>query len=339
VAEPALKMAQETGVESIQCELRHSRWTTRALRSTGEQSPDISRMNIETFSAAATVAMTTTVAFLLIARSFSTVNRRLGNASRFPDSIMHEAAQRFRDELDRISASQSIYFAGILVFAMLFAAACVLQAEALFAGYPSWQLGLQIGFIALTVAFAAYKLTRTVLTSRQLRFQRDATTAIGHQLQQVGSATTHVFHDVRTTAGVIDHVVISRVGVYAVNVIARRPHPGASAQVVENQLHFSDSEEQPSVVPLLAKNTRLAKHLTRLIGQRVRVRSIIALPGWETTEQSDDRHLVVNERNVSMLLGWRDKSDYLMDDDVLTLREDLRSRCRKRAGDQRATSI
>jgi hypothetical protein len=312
---------------------------TPALRSAGEQSPDISRMNLETFSAAATVAMATTVAFLLIARSLSTVNRLLGNASRFPDSIMHEAAQRFRDELDRTSASQSIYIAGILVFAMLFVAAYVLQAEVLFAGYPNWQLGLQIGFIGLTVAFAVYKLTRTLLAGRQLRFKRDAAIAIGHQLQQVGSATTHVFHDVRTSAGVIDHVVVSRVGIYAVNVIARRPHPGASAQVVENKLHFSDSEEQLPAVPLLAKNTRLANHFTRLIGQRVRVRSIIALPGWETTEQSDDRHLVVNERNVSMLLGWRDKSDYLMDDDVDTLREDLRSRCRKRAGDQGATGI
>jgi len=296
-------------------------------------------MNIETFSAAATVAMTTTVAFLLIARSWSTVNRFLGNASHFPDSVMHEAAQRFRDELERISASQSIYLGGILVFVMLFVAAYALQAENLFAGYPNWQLGLQIGFIGLTVAFAAYKLTRTVLTSRQLRFQRDAAIAIGHQLQQVTSATTHVFHDVRTTAGVIDHVVVSRVGIYAVNVIARRPHRGASAHVLENQLHFSDSEEEISAVPLLARNTRLASHFTRLIGQRVRVRSIVAVPGWETTEQLDDRHLVVNERNASMLLGWRDKDDYLMDDDVATLRQDLTSRCRQRAGDPPAAAI
>jgi hypothetical protein len=296
-------------------------------------------MNIETFSAAATVAMTTTVAFLLIARSWSTVNRFLGNASHFPDSVMHEAAQRFRDELERISASQSIYLGGILVFVMLFVAAYALQAENLFAGYPNWQLGLQIGFIGLTVAFAAYKLTRTVLTSRQLRFQRDGAIAIGHQLQQVTSATTHVFHDVRTTAGVIDHVVVSRVGIYAVNVIARRPHPGASAHVLENQLHFSDSEEKISAVPLLARNTRLANHFTRLIGQRVRVRSIVAVPGWETTEQSDNRHLIVNERNVSMLLGWRNKNDYLMDEDVATLRQDLTARCRRRAGDSPADAI
>ena len=312
---------------------------SRPLRSTGEPSPDITRMNLETFSAAATVAMTTTVAFLLIARSLSSVNRFLGNGSRFPDSIMHEAAQRFRDELDRLSASQSIYLAGIIVFVMLFVAAYVLQAEALFAGYPNWQLGLQIGFIGLTVAFAAYKVTMTVLAGRGLRFQRDANIAIGHQLQQVGSATTHVFHDVRTSAGVIDHVVVSRVGIYAVNVIARRPRPGTSPHVVENKLHFSDSEEPLSAVPLLAKNTRLANHFTRLIGQRVRVRSIIALPGWEAAEQSDDRHLVVNERNVSMLLGWRDKSDYLMDDDITILREDLRSRCRQRACDEAAVGI
>ena len=252
---------------------------------------------------------------------------------------MHESAQRFRDELDRMSASQSIYLGGLLVFAMLFVAAYVLQAEALFAGYPDWQLGLQIAFLGLTAVFAAYKLITTVLASRQLRLQRDASIAIGHQLQQVTSATTHVFHDVETSAGVIDHVVISRVGVYAVNVIAKRARRGASARVEENLLRFSDREDTVSAVPLLAKNSRLAKHFTRLTSQRVRVRSIIAVPGWETTEQLDKRHLVVNERNVSMLLGWRDKSDYLMDDDVITLRHDLRSRCRRRVGDQPVDGI
>jgi hypothetical protein len=290
-------------------------------------------MSIAAVSAAGTVALTTTIAFLLIARSWRALNQFVGEGSRFNDSIMHEAAQRFRDECNRLSASQSIYLSGILVFVILFAAAYLLQAEQLFAGYPDWQLSLLLGILVLAAVFAAYKIISTFRAAHQARLQRDASLAIGHQLQQLSSASTRLFHDVETSAGVIDHVVIGRQGIYAVNVIARRSTEGASARVLENRVHFSTSDEQVSVVPDLAKNTRLAKHFTQLIGQRVRVRSIIAVPGWETPEQADQRHLVVNERNVAMLLGWKDQTDLLMDDDVQILVQDLRLRCRQRVRD------
>ena len=296
-------------------------------------------MSIAAVSAAGTVALTTTIAFLLIARSWRALNQFVGEGSRFNDSIMREAAQRFRDECNRLLASQSIYLGGMLVFAMLFAAAYLLQAEQLFAGYPDWQLGLLLGFLLLAAMFAVYKIINTFRAARRARLLRDASLAIGHQLQQLSSASTLLFHDVETSAGVIDHVVISRQGIYAVNVIARRSSEGASARILENRVQFSASEEQLSVVPDLAKNTRLAKHFTQLVGQRVRVRSVIAVPGWETPEQADERHLVVNERNVAMLLGWKDKTDLLMDDDVQILVQDLRLRCRQRVSDRNRRSL
>ena len=296
-------------------------------------------MSIAAVSAAGTVALTTTIAFLLIARSWHALNQFVGEGTRFNDSIMREAAQRFRDECNRLSTSQSIYLGGMLVFAMLFAAAYLLQAEQLFAGYPDWQLGLLLGFLLLAAIFAAYKIINTFRAARRARLLRDASLAIGHQLQQSSSASTLLFHDVETSAGIIDHVVIGREGVYAVNVIARRSNEGASARVLENRVQFSGSDEPVSVVPDLAKNTRLAKHFTQLIGQRVRVRSVIAVPGWETPEQADERHLVVNERNVAMLLGWKDKTDLLMDDDVQILVQDLRLRCRQRVSDRTKSSL
>ena len=296
-------------------------------------------MSIAAVSAAGTVALTTTIAFLLIARSWRALNQFVGEDSRFNDSIMREAAQRFRDEYNRLSASQSIYLGGILVFAMLFAAAYLLQAEQLFAGYPTWQLSLLLGFLLLAAMFAVYKIVFTFRAARRARLLRDASLAIGHELQQLSSASTRLFHDVETSAGVIDHVVIGRQGIYAVNVIARRSSEGASARILENRVRFSASEEQISVVPDLAKNSRLAKHFTQLIGQAVRVRSVIAVPGWETPEQADERHLVVNERNVAMLLGWKDKSDLLMDDDVQILVQDLRLRCRQRVSDRTRSSL
>lgn len=286
-------------------------------------------MNLATLSSAATFALATTLAFLLIARSWSAISRTIGARPYFSDCILREPAQRYRDDLERLTSSQSIYLGGVLVFGMLFAATYLLRAQPMFDGYPDWQLILQLTFLGLTAVFAAYKLVKTVIARRQTRFLHDASVAIGHQLSQMSSGVTHVYHDVETTAGVIDHVVVCQLGVYAVNVVARRCEPGAAARCRDNRLQFSNEIDPLSVTHLQARNARLGKHLRQVAGRHIRVRSVVALPGWEIAEQSDDCHLLVNQRNAGMLLGWKDTTSFLLDDDVAAIREALSQSCRK----------
>ena len=200
-------------------------------------------MDIDAISAAATVALTSTILFLLVAKSWSALSRNVGSTPSFADSIMHEAAQRFRDELDRLSSSQAIYLSGTLVFLVLFAAAYILQAQDLFAGYPSWQLWLQIGFLALAAAFAAWRLGRTILARRHVSFVRDANVAVGHQLQRISTGANRVFHDIKTSAGVVDHVLVGQTGIYA----DQRRCPSwrkewRSGTRQDNELSFSNNE-------------------------------------------------------------------------------------------------
>lgn len=287
-------------------------------------------MDLEAISSAATVALASTILFLLVAKSWSVFSRTISSTPNFADSIMHEAAQRFRDELEKISNSQSIYLSGTLVFVVLFAAAYVLQAQNLFAGYPEWQLWLQIGFLLIAATFAAWRLARTVFAYRQVRFVRDANVAIGHQLQQISTGANRVFHDVRTTAGIVDHVLVGQTGIYAINVVARRNSRKGSAILKDNHVSFSNSDNRVALVKVAAGATRLEKELSSMLGHKIRVRSVIAVPGWEIGRQGDDQHLLVNERTIPMLRGWRDQSDYLMNDDVEVLQKELTARCRRK---------
>ena len=287
-------------------------------------------MDIEAISGAATVALTSTILFLLVAKSWNALSRTVGSTPNFADSIMQEAAQRFRDELDRLSSSQATYLSGALVFIVLFVAAYILQAQDLFAGYPAWQLWLQMSFLALTALFAAWRLGRTVLTRRQVRFVRDANVAVGHQLQQISTGANRVFHDVVTTAGVVDHVLVGQTGIYAVNVVARRAGKNGSAILRGNNLSFSNRQEQTPLVKITASTARLEKEICHLLGHKIRVRSVIAVPGWDIGEQANENHLLVNERTIAMLRGWKDQSDYLMNEDVDELQRDLTTRCRRR---------
>jgi hypothetical protein len=287
-------------------------------------------MDLEAISGAATVALTSTILFLLVAKSWSAFSRTVGSTPSFADSIMHEAAQRFRDELERIGSSQAIYLSGTLVFIVLFAAAYLLQAQTLFAGYPSWQLWLQFAFLVLAASFAGWRLVRTVFAYREVRFVRDANVAVGHQLQQISTGANRVFHDVKTSAGVVDHVLVGQTGVYAINVVPRRTTRNGSAGLKNNHLLFSNGVKPVPIVDITASALRLEKEISRLLGHKIRVRSVIAVPGWNIGNQTSEEHLLVNERTIPMLRGWRDQSDYLMNEDVDALQKELTARCRRK---------
>lgn len=284
-------------------------------------------MDIEAISGAATVALASTILFLLIAKSWSALSRTVGSTPSFAESIMRESAQRFRDELERLSRSQSIYLSGALVFLVLFVAAYILQAQHLFAGYPAWQLWLQIGFLAFAAMLAAWRLGRTIFAHRQIKFVRDANVAVGHQLQNIATGANRVFHDVETSAGIVDHVLVGQTGIYAVNVVARRGGKKGSAVLNGSDLTFTNSDETRAVVDVTASTARLEKEISRLLGHKIRVRSVIAVPGWDIGEQASENHLLVNERTIAMLRGWKDQSDYLMNEDVDALQRELTARC------------
>ena len=284
-------------------------------------------MELEAISGAATVALTSTIVFLLIAKTWNAISRTISSTPNFSDRIMHEAAQHFRDELDRLSCSQSTYLSGVLVFVMLFIAAYALQAEHLFVGYPSWQLYLQLSFLFLVSGYAAFCLGKIVLTRYQLQFLRDANVAIGHQLQQISVQGTRVFHDVGTSAGIVDHVIIGQNGIYAVNVVARRSGKRAHARLRDNAIEYSNGKTNHSIVDIAVKTSRLQKEFRQLLGHKVRVRSVIAVPGWDIGEQSTDEYLLVSERTIAMLSGWKDNTDHLMNEDVDVLQKELTSRC------------
>lgn len=292
-------------------------------------------MDIESFSGAATVALASTVIFVLISKSWQILSRTVGSSPSFADSIMREAAQRFRDEFDRLSNSQSTYLSAGLVFAVLFVAAYVLNAERLFTGYPVWQLYIFLVALSAGASLALYQLVHTVLARHRVRLLRDANIAVGHRLQGIATGFGRVYHDVETAAGVIDHVIIGQSGAYAINVFARRPSKNGSVALEGNELSFEPGGKAESIVQIAARTAALEREFRRLLDHRVRVRSVLAVPGWQVSAQSGEDHLVVNDKSLPMLRGWKDKSDYLMNEDVDRLHQLLTTRCSLRGGRNR----
>lgn len=287
-------------------------------------------MNIEAITSAATVALACTTVFVLVTKCWQSIARSLSSKPNFSDSIMREAAQRFRDELKQLSQSQSTYLGATLVFAFIFGVSYVLQAQQLFAGFPEWQIYFVIGTLAVVALFVLIRLGHTIFSWQRVKFLHDANVAVGHQLQRLVSGYGRVFHDIPTAAGVVDHVIVGQTGIYAVNVVARRGPRSGKVRLRDNHLLFIPSGAKLSIVDIKAKTTTLERDFSRLLRRAVRVRSVIAVPGWQVTGQSEG-HLVVNEKNLPMLSGWKDQADYLMNEDVDVLQNRLTSRCKRTA--------
>lgn len=282
-------------------------------------------MDIESFSGAATVAVASTVVFVLIMKSWQFISRAVNSDPSFAENIMREAAQRFRDESDRLSGEQATYLSAGLVFVVLFVAAYVLQAERLYTGYPEWQLYLFLAMLSVGAVLIVIRLVQTCVSLHHVKLLRDANIAIGHQLQRIAAGFGRVYHDVETAAGIIDHVIVGQTGVYAVNVFARRPARNGYIALDNNKLVFRPMDKTASIVETAKKTAALEREFRRMLDHRVRVRSVIAVPGWEVHEQSSEEHLVVNDRSLPMLRGWKDQADYLMNEDVDALQQMLTS--------------
>ena len=283
-------------------------------------------MNLIALSGAVTIALASTIVFLLVVKSWQAFAHS-AVTSRFPKSIMREAAQRFRDDLERLSREQAVYLTSALVFTVIFSVSFLLPPNGIFDQLPQWQLIVTLVLCVIAASYTAFRLFQIIIARRRLSFVLDANMATGHALQRLTANQNRVFHDVPCQAGIIDNVVVGLHGIYAISVIARKPGKDNRARLQGDVLTFAPGKLSMSVSRSGEKSAQLAREIRKLVGHEVRVRSVITVPGWEIDSQVSDDYLIVNERNLAMLSGWKEQKDYLMNEDVDSIQKLLTERC------------
>jgi len=240
---------------------------------------------------------------------------------------MREAAQRFRDDLERLGREQAVYLTSALVFTVIFSVSYLLPPRGMFDDLPQWQLIATLALCVIAASYTAFRLFQIIIARRRLAFVLDANMATGHALQKLTANQNRVFHDVPCHTGIIDNVVVGLHGIYAISVIARKPGRDNRARLNGDTLTFAPGKKSMSVSRSGEKSAQLARELRKLLGHEVRVRSVITVPGWEIDSQVSDEYLIVNERNLAMLSGWKEQKDYLMNEDVESIQGLLTERC------------
>ena len=286
-------------------------------------------MNLQALSGAASIAFVSTFIFLLLAKCWYAIAKSIGSTGSFQDSIMVEAAQRLRDEMNSLTRLMYVYLSCGLVFVIIFSVSYLLRPGEVFSNVPKWGLTLIVTVLGGVSLYAAFRFFKVLLAMRRTEFVRDANIAAGHGLQKLTADRNRVFHDVPCGAGTIDNVIVGLHGVYAIHVVAQRPRKDNRVRLDGDDLLFAPGNHAVSLKEFAQGTLRLAREFHEILKHDVRVRSVVAVPGWEIESQASDNHLIVNERNLAMLRGWKDQNDYLMNEEVETLQQVLTERCKR----------
>ncbi|MEZ6127046.1 MAG: nuclease-related domain-containing protein [Planctomycetaceae bacterium] len=130
-------------------------------------------------------------------------------------------------------------------------------------------------------------LLKKLVEIRHLRLGLDGELAVGYELDQLMLEGCRVFHDISYPYGNIDHVVVSRSGVYCINTKMRGKPPGMdNAEVVVDYtvgergvIRFPDGTFSISKDPETEANW-LSQELSKSTGSPVAVEPMLAFPGW-----------------------------------------------------------
>ena len=284
-------------------------------------------MDLAVPSYASALAALAAIAFALLHVAGRAVTRLLRRRPAFLTTVANEPAERLRRRFQHLGQLRALLLTSLLVF--------IIAASALTFAEPPVPEALSIGWrqwtaLGVTLMAALALLARSVLLTlerRRLGLRIDAAIAVAQALARITVNRNRVFHDVPTGFGRVDHVIAGLHGVYAIKVVAVPPGRNTNLELDGDELVFGDGRRRVSLVHARKVSDRFAREASKQLGQPVQVRLVVAVPGWDLAAQTAADLLIANERNVTMLTGWKNERDYLMNEDVDALQRWLDERC------------
>lgn len=191
-----------------------------------------------------------------------------------------------------------------------------------------------VGVLSLLL-FACFlvKVIRLMNTRRHYRLGYDAEIAVAQELNRLMLSGYHVYHDVPGKGFNIDHVVVGPAGVFAVETKGRlKPttsNRASDARVVYDgkKLQFPNRVETKPLEQAQLQAKWLSNWFSSAVGEPVKVRPVLALPGWFVERTASEGIPVVNPKGFKGLLKPSGGS-FLGEAKIKRIVHQLEQRCR-----------
>jgi hypothetical protein len=188
---------------------------------------------------------------------------------------------------------------------------------------------LGVGFII----YCFWKLIEMFNKRRRYRLGYEGEIAVGQELNQLMRDGFYVYHDFFVDKFNIDHIVVGPPGVFAVETKARSKPTSdnrrADAKVFYDgkRLQFPNGTEVHSIEQAKRQAEWLSKWLRSAVGEAVRVRPVVALPGWFVERTASGGISVINPKNFRSIVKPKNGSN-LSDQMISRIVHQLERKCR-----------
>lgn len=185
--------------------------------------------------------------------------------------------------------------------------------------------------------YIGYKLIKLSKEREKLRLGYDAELAVGQELNLLMRHGFYVFHDVNLKNTIsefnIDHVVVGNTGVFAIETKGRSKEINSNGdytyKVTFNgeKLIFPNHDETKPIEQAKRQSIALQKWLTSAVGEPIKVKAVIALPGWFITTTKKTDLTVINGKNPEKFFNLN-KEPLLSEKLIKQIAHQLESLCR-----------
>ena len=229
------------------------------------------------------------------------------NLLRPPGHSLHEKIEEIDGDID-------IFL--IYLFLTPFIAFSVHISQVHFGGKPDTvsQIAFTVACAALFGCFCGWRMFHHLKRKRIHRLGLEGELATAEELNQLMLDGCRVFHDIPYQYGNIDHVVVSRSGVYCVNTkcLGKLKEGNGDAEVVvdhdQNLLRFPDRNCPIPTSQLETEAKWLSQNLSSAVGEKVVVEPMLALPGWFIKERKGRDSVYVFNPNKPQKFFVRNRS-------------------------------
>jgi hypothetical protein len=245
---------------------------------------------------------------LMLLRKWQRRNRRSPLAAK----LLRGPGETLRQELEDIQWDFTAYLAVLMMFPMMMYA--IHLSQSYFGGAPETPTRWVMSGITLAVgvAFLLFKLYRLGRLRFDLQNGLEGEIAMGQELAQLIREGAVVFHDFPGEGFNIDHVVLVRGGLYAVETKGRmKPDRGggkkdATVEFNGEVLAFPDWRDTKTLEQAKRQAKWLAKWISSAVGESIGAKPVVALPGWWVKRTGRGEVIVISGAEAPVWLkGWQ----------------------------------
>jgi len=226
-----------------------------------------------------------------------------GHRSPFTDNFLRSPGESLNRQIMEVNDRITEYMFLVITVPVLFYAVYI---SSLHFGNSKLSISIFTVFIIVgigVIVFYLFKLIKMLNLRRSYRLGYEGEIAVGQELNQLMRDGYYVYHDFPADKFNIDHIVVGTPGVFAVETKARSKTTSkdrkADAKVNYDgtRLQFPNGMDVQSIEQAKRQAEWLSKWLQKAVGEAVRVRPVVALPGWFVKRVASGGIPVINPKN------------------------------------------